>query len=111
MARARVGASLVPPRVAAESDGPEPIALLSSADRDKSQLVDLARALRKAGYRLPAPPRAFFRDTSAIEPSTFIRSRSHHSVGYPAGTGSALIFRSIPVNSRRVRWLSASSNQ
>jgi hypothetical protein len=30
---------------------------------------------------------------------------------YPVGDGSAVIFRSIPVNSRRVRWLSASSNQ
>jgi len=29
---------------------------------------------------------------------------------YPAGDGSAVIFRSMPVNSRRVRWLSASSN-
>jgi len=30
---------------------------------------------------------------------------------YPVGSGNVAIFRSIPVNSRRVRWLSASSNQ
>jgi hypothetical protein len=30
---------------------------------------------------------------------------------YPAGEGSAAIFGSMPANSRRVRWLSASSNQ
>ncbi|HEX5014918.1 MAG TPA: carbamoyl-phosphate synthase large subunit [Candidatus Limnocylindrales bacterium] len=60
MAKALVGASLVPPRVtgAGEGDrgGPEPVALLSIADRDKGQLIDLARALRKAGYRLAATP-------------------------------------------------------
>jgi carbamoyl-phosphate synthase large subunit len=56
MAKALVGASLVPPRVGVDSEGPEPIALLSIADRDKGQLIDLARALRKAGYRLAATP-------------------------------------------------------
>ena len=30
---------------------------------------------------------------------------------YPAGTGSVSILCSMPPNSRRVRWLSASSNQ
>ena len=30
---------------------------------------------------------------------------------YPAGIGSAAIRRSMPPNSRRVRWLSASSSQ
>jgi hypothetical protein len=30
---------------------------------------------------------------------------------YPAGNGNIAIFRSIPANNRRVRWLSANSNQ
>src|SRR5262245_4202159 len=58
MAKALIGASLVPPRVADDADEarPEPVALLSIADRDKPHLVDLARALRRAGYRLAATP-------------------------------------------------------
>jgi carbamoyl-phosphate synthase large subunit len=54
LAKALVGASLVPPR-ASGVDG-EPVALLSIADRDKWGLVQLARALRRAGYRLAATP-------------------------------------------------------
>jgi carbamoyl-phosphate synthase large subunit len=60
LAKALVGASLVPPRVAAgakgAADAPEPVALLSIADRDKAGLVPLARALRRAGYRLAGTP-------------------------------------------------------
>jgi carbamoyl-phosphate synthase large subunit len=67
LAKALVGASLVPPRVsvsagadaataAGRSAGPEPVALLSIADRDKAGLVPLARALRRAGYRLAGTP-------------------------------------------------------
>jgi carbamoyl-phosphate synthase large subunit len=62
LAKALVGASLVPPRVSADGgaagtapvDGP--VALLSIADRDKAELIRLARALRKAGYRLAGTP-------------------------------------------------------
>jgi carbamoyl-phosphate synthase large subunit len=54
LSKALVGASLVPPR-ASGADG-EPVALLSIADRDKWGLVQLARALRRAGYRLAATP-------------------------------------------------------
>src|SRR4029077_9130613 len=63
MAKALTGASLVPPRTA-EAEGEAPLALLSIADRDKWGLLDLARALDGAGYRLggaartPAPPLA-----------------------------------------------------
>jgi carbamoyl-phosphate synthase large subunit len=59
----------VPPRVGGAAAGggasagsgaatpaPEPIALLSIADRDKAGLIPLARALRRAGYRLAATP-------------------------------------------------------
>jgi carbamoyl-phosphate synthase large subunit len=51
MAKALVGASLVPPRAV---DGEAPIALLSIADRDKGELARLGRALHAAGYRLAA---------------------------------------------------------
>jgi carbamoyl-phosphate synthase large subunit len=53
LSKALVGASLVPPRPSTDL---EPIALLSIADRDKWGLVQLARALRRAGYRLAATP-------------------------------------------------------
>ncbi|HKF86221.1 MAG TPA: ATP-grasp domain-containing protein, partial [Candidatus Limnocylindrales bacterium] len=53
MAKALTGASLVPPRA---DDGETPLALLSIADRDKWGLVPLAKALRRAGYRLAATP-------------------------------------------------------
>jgi carbamoyl-phosphate synthase large subunit len=58
LAKALVGASLVPPRPELDGGGSrvEPIALLSIADRDKPRLIELARALRKAGYRLAATP-------------------------------------------------------
>ncbi len=52
MAKALTGASLVPPRLV-EGEAP-PLALLSIADRDKWGLLDLARALVAAGYRLAA---------------------------------------------------------
>ena len=32
------------------------------------------------------------------------------AAAYPVGTGSAAILRTMPPNSRRVRWLSASSS-
>ena len=53
MAKALTGASLIPPRTA-ETAGEAPLALLSIADRDKWGLLDLARALDVAGYRLAA---------------------------------------------------------
>jgi len=53
MAKALTGASLIPPRTA-EAAGEAPLALLSIADRDKWGLLDLAKALDVAGYRLAA---------------------------------------------------------
>jgi carbamoyl-phosphate synthase large subunit len=53
LAKALIGASLVPPRPV---PGEEPVALLSIADRDKPGLVRLAKALRRAGYRLAGTP-------------------------------------------------------
>ena len=51
MAKALTGASLIPPRA---GPGEAPLALLSIADRDKGGLLDLARALVRAGYLLAA---------------------------------------------------------
>ncbi len=52
LAKALLGASLVPPRPT--TDGPPPLALLSIAERDKALLPRLAAALGTAGYRLAA---------------------------------------------------------
>jgi carbamoyl-phosphate synthase large subunit len=54
MAKALTGASLVPPQV--PMDAPQPVALLSIADRDKRGLEELAAALFRAGYKLAATP-------------------------------------------------------
>ena len=54
MAKALVGASLVPPRAAAGEEAP--VALLSIADRDKWGLLRVAEALHRAGYQLAATP-------------------------------------------------------
>jgi carbamoyl-phosphate synthase large subunit len=52
MAKALLGASLVPPRAGEAGE----LALLSIADRDKALLPRLASALAAAGYRLAATP-------------------------------------------------------
>jgi carbamoyl-phosphate synthase large subunit len=52
LAKALLGAALVPPRPGAGGA----LALLSIADRDKSSLPRLAAALATAGYRLAATP-------------------------------------------------------
>jgi carbamoyl-phosphate synthase large subunit len=52
LAKALLGASLVPPRAGADGA----LALLSIADRDKGALGRLADALAAAGYRLAATP-------------------------------------------------------
>jgi carbamoyl-phosphate synthase large subunit len=57
LAKALVGAALVPPRTATDLTGDErPLALLSIADRDKGLLRRLAGGLAGAGYRLAATP-------------------------------------------------------
>jgi carbamoyl-phosphate synthase large subunit len=53
LAKALLGASLVPPRPAADGGA---LALLSIADRDKALLPRLAAGLAGAGYRLAATP-------------------------------------------------------
>ena len=53
LAKALVGASLVPPRPATDAGA---LALLSIADRDKALLPRLAAGLAGAGYRLAATP-------------------------------------------------------
>ncbi len=54
MAKALLGAALVPAATRVGDD--PPLALLSIADRDKSALPRLAEALARAGYRLAATP-------------------------------------------------------
>jgi carbamoyl-phosphate synthase large subunit len=53
LAKALLGASLVPPRAATDAGA---LALLTIADRDKALLPRLAAALSAAGYRLAATP-------------------------------------------------------
>src|ERR1700694_1482281 len=62
---------------------------------------------RNAG-RCPFSER--FRRHFSLRPSAVIEICSALRSPYPAGDGSAAIFRSMPANSRRVRWLSASSS-
>ena len=50
-------------------------------------------------------------DTSPCVPGVVIEICSALHAPYPAGMGRAAIFRSMSANSRRVRWLSANSNQ
>ena len=54
LAKALLGAALVPPR--AGPTGEQPMALLSVADRDKHHVPRLAAALSAAGYALAATP-------------------------------------------------------
>jgi carbamoyl-phosphate synthase large subunit len=76
LAKALLGASLVPPR-----PGPDgALALLSIADRDKELLPRLGRALDRAGYRLAAT-RGTARELAAIG----IPARLVSKVGAPVG--------------------------
>ena len=82
LSKALVGASLVPPRPAG-TDG-EPVALLSIADRDKRELVRLARALRRAGYRLSATPgtRAALREAGfGVDPVAKLGEQAISEIG------------------------------
>jgi carbamoyl-phosphate synthase large subunit len=56
LAKALLGAALLPPPIDASLVAEPPIALLSIADRDKGLLPRLARALAAAGYRFAATP-------------------------------------------------------
>ncbi len=56
LAKALIGAALVPPRSRGPADAAAPVAVVSIADRDKSELPRLAQALDRAGYRLAATP-------------------------------------------------------
>jgi hypothetical protein len=61
-----------------------------------------------------AQPTVFEADASQAAPAFLLRPRNYlrdRTTRYPVGTGSVVIFRSMPMNSRRVRWLSAKSSQ
>jgi hypothetical protein len=62
-----------------------------------------------------APENAVFpidsADTSPLPNHQSQTSAPLRASTYPLGDGSSAILRSVPANSRRVRWLSARSNQ
>jgi carbamoyl-phosphate synthase large subunit len=87
MAKALTGASLVPPR---QGEGEAPLALLSIADRDKWGLVDLARALVAAGYRLAATS-----GTRAALAAAGIEAEPVAKLGAEPGPGEAGILELI----------------
>jgi carbamoyl-phosphate synthase large subunit len=92
MAKALLGAALVPPRAE-----PGSIALLSSADRDKAQLPPLATALARAGYRLAATP-----GTRAALAAAGHESAPVAKLGEAAGPGEAPILDLIADGSVRL---------
>ena len=77
LAKALLGASLVPPRAGEHGA----LALISVADRDKALLPRLGRALDRAGYRLAAT-RGTARQLEAIG----LPARLVSKVGQPVGT-------------------------
>ncbi len=82
LAKALLGASLVPPR-AATGEAP-PTALLSIADRDKELLPRLGLALSRAGYRLAATPgtrRALAAGGFAAEPVLKLGEQADRAAG------------------------------
>ena len=79
MAKALTGASLIPPRA---GPGEAPVALLSIADRDKGGLLDLARALDRAGYRMAATA-----GTRAALGAGGLRCHAGRQAGRGAGRG------------------------
>ncbi len=76
LAKALLGASLVPPRAGADGA----LALLSIADRDKALLPRLGRALERAGYQLAATP-----GTAKVLVATGLTARVVSKVGRDLG--------------------------
>jgi carbamoyl-phosphate synthase large subunit len=86
LAKALLGASLVPPRPEAEGA----LALLSIADRDKALLPRLGLALDRAGYQLAAT-----RGTAQALRATGLTSRLVSKVGAPVGQDEESILELI----------------
>jgi carbamoyl-phosphate synthase large subunit len=86
LAKALLGAALVPPRPGASGE----LALLSIADRDKHELPRLARALALAGYRFAATA-----GTAAALAAAGFESRPVAKAGAPVGAGGESIFALI----------------
>ncbi|TMD32134.1 MAG: carbamoyl-phosphate synthase large subunit, partial [Chloroflexi bacterium] len=86
LAKALLGAALVPPRPGIEGG----LALLTIADRDKAELPRLARALLAAGYRLAATP-----GTAEALAAAGFASRLVAKAGAPEGSPGEGIFALI----------------
>ena len=86
LAKALLGAALVPPRPGASGE----LALLSIADRDKHELPRLARALALAGYRFAATA-----GTAAALAAAGFESRPVAKAGAPVGAEGESIFALI----------------
>ncbi len=86
LAKALLGAALVPPRPGASGE----LALLSIADRDKHELPRLARALSLAGYRFAATA-----GTAAALAQAGFESRLVAKAGAPVGAEGESIFALI----------------
>ena len=71
----------------------------------------LVLSLRRPEIPIWATRRSISADTSAFPVWASLDFTVANAPSYLAGTGKVAIFRSMPANSRRVRWLSASSNQ
>jgi carbamoyl-phosphate synthase large subunit len=82
LAKALVGASLVPPRPDEGAD----VALLSIADRDKRLLPRLAAALTAGGYRLAAT-----RGTRAALAAAGYEARAVAKLGEDPGSGVSIV--------------------
>ncbi len=86
LAKALLGAALVPPRPGASGE----LALLSIADRDKAELPRLACALALAGYRFAATS-----GTAAALADAGFESRPVAKAGAPVGSEGEAIFALI----------------
>ncbi len=97
MAKALVGAALLPPVPEAGAKGKPPVALLSIADRDKGMLPRLARALASAGYALAATG-----GTRRALGEAGYMAAPVAKVGVPAAPGEAAILEYIESGSIRL---------
>src|SRR4051812_33517149 len=93
LAKALVGAALVPPRAGEEGE----LALVSIADRDKSLVPRLGAALARAGYRLAATP-----GTAAALAAAGFEARPVAKLGEEPGEGEVGILELIAFGSVRL---------
>ena len=95
LAKALLGAALVPPRARPGEEAP--LALLSIADRDKPLLPRLAAALTTAGYRLAATP-----GTAHLLAAHGYQSREVAKIGEPSSAERPGIVETIETGDVRL---------